>query len=363
VEALDVMVTDALSGRRVLVTGHTGFKGSWLSIWLQRLGAHVAGFALDPPTTPSMFVTARAGEGLADFRGDVRNAGSLGEVFARFDPEVVFHLAAQSIVREGYRAPVETYATNVVGTATVLDACRRASSVRAIVVASSDKCYENRNWIWGYRENDPLGGFDPYSSSKACTEFVCAAFRQSFFEQASPRIGLATARAGNVIGGGDWARDRLVPDLARAANGGQRAMIRNPAAVRPWQHVLEPLGGYLELARRLYADASAYSGSWNFGPSPASMQMVESVVTRLAKHWQGSLNWAIDGGSHPHEAGRLLLDSSKAAHDLGWRARLTFEETIGITADWYAAARDEGTDLRRLTEAQIDSYAGKAPSC
>ena len=362
VETVDVTVHDPLRGRRVLITGHTGFKGSWLSIWLQKLGAHVAGYALDPPTTPDMFDAARAGDGMADFRGDVRNAGSLREVFAQFDPEVVFHLAAQSIVRDGYRNPVETYATNVVGTATVLDACRHAS-VRAIVVASSDKCYENRNWVWGYRENDPLGGFDPYSSSKACTELVCAAFRQSFFEQGSGTVGLATARAGNVIGGGDWARDRLLPDLARAAASGQQAMIRNPNAVRPWQHVLEPLAGYLELARRLYADASAYSGSWNFGPSPASMQTVESVVTRLARHWRGALSWSIDEGAHPHEAGRLLLDSSKAAHDLGWRTRLTFEETIGITADWYAATRSEAADLRRLTESQIDSYAARALSC
>lgn len=355
--------TDPLRGRRVVVTGHTGFKGSWLSIWLRMIGAQVAGYALDSPTTPSMFDAAHAGRGIVDRRGDIRDVAAIRAFVEEFSPEVVFHLAAQSIVRDGYRDPVETYGTNVMGTVALLDACRRVGSVRAIVVVSSDKCYENRNWLWGYREDDRLGGFDPYSSSKACTELVSDAFRRSFFEDNSSRVGLATARAGNVIGGGDWARDRLIPDLARAAIGNERAMIRNPAAIRPWQHVLEPLAGYLALAGRLCADPRAFSGSWNFGPSAQSIQTVESVVNKLAARWNGRLEWSADDRQHPHEAVRLLLDSSKASSLLGWRPRLTFDEAITLTADWYAAARAGDADLRKLSEEQIAAYAEKDSRC
>lgn len=354
---------DALRGRRVLVTGHTGFKGSWLSIWLRTLGAHVAGYALDPPTKPSMFDAVHAGRGILDHRDDIRDAGAVRALVEEFDPEVVFHLAAQSIVRDGYRDPIKTYGTNVMGTATLLDACRRAASIRAIVVVSSDKCYENRNWVWGYRENDRLGGFDPYSSSKACVELVSDAFRRSFFEDSSRPVGLATARAGNVIGGGDWARDRLIPDLARSAIANERAMIRNPASIRPWQHVLEPLAGYLELSRRLCSDPCGYSGSWNFGPSPNSVQTVESVVNKVTGRWNGRLEWLADERQQPHEAARLLLDSSKASSLLGWRSRLTFDEAIELTADWYSAARGREFDLRELTEAQIAAYAAKDSVC
>lgn len=363
VEGLDVTDFKALRGRRVLVTGHTGFKGSWLSIWLNILGARVAGFALDPPTKPNLFYAVQAGRDIADHRGDIRDDTAVRAVVEEFDPEVVFHLAAQAIVRDGYRDPVQTYATNVIGTATVLDACRRAQNVRAIVVVSSDKCYENRNWDWGYRENDRLGGFDPYSSSKACAELVSDAFRRSFFADAARPIGLATARAGNVIGGGDWARDRLIPDLARAVLANERAMVRNPTAVRPWQHVLEPLAGYLTLACRLGSDAQKYSGSWNFGPSADSIQTVESVAKRLSAHWSGRLEWLADDRRHPHEAARLQLDSTKAANALGWRSRLTFDEAIQFTADWYSTARSREADLRRITEAQIATYMTKVRSC
>jgi CDP-glucose 4,6-dehydratase len=362
-EVVDVTHSDVLHGRRVLVTGHTGFKGSWLSVWLRFLGADVAGYALDPPTSPNMFSAAQVDRGIADNRGDIRDAPLIRAVVERFNPEVVFHLAAQAIVRDGYRDPVETYATNVVGTAALLDACRRAPALRAIVVVSSDKCYENRDWVWGYRENDLLGGFDPYSSSKACVELVSDAFRRSFFADGLPPVGLATARAGNVIGGGDWARDRLVPDLARAALTDERAMIRSPAAVRPWQHVLEPLGGYLELARRLFADPRAYAGAWNFGPPADSIRTVESVVNALSTRWNGALKWSIDDGDRPHETRRLLLDSGKAADALAWRSRLSFDQAIELAADWYAAARGRDADLRKLTETQIAMYTAKAPSC
>lgn len=362
-EDLEVTSAEAFRGTRVLVTGHTGFKGSWLSIWLDVLGAKVAGFALDPPTTPSMFFAARAGDGMLDHRGDIRDGEALKTFVRQFEPEIVFHLAAQAIVRNGYRDPVETYATNVIGTAALLDACRHAPSVRAIVVVSSDKCYENRNWVWGYRETDRLGGFDPYSSSKACAELVTDAFRRSFFEQARSGAGVATVRAGNVIGGGDWSLDRLIPDLARAAMTGEPAQIRNPGAIRPWQHVLEPLAGYLDLAFRLRTEPRTYSESWNFGPSPASCQTVEAVVGKLSACWNGRLEWSVAKGDHPHEAARLLLDSSKALNGLGWKPRLTFDEAIELTADWYSAARKGNVDLRSVTETQIGAYTAKASIC
>jgi CDP-glucose 4,6-dehydratase len=350
------VIADVFSGRRVLVTGHTGFKGAWLSIWLHSLGAKVAGYALDPSTHPNMFEAADVAACLADHRGDIRDGASVRRVVEEFDPEIVFHLAAQAIVRESYHDPVGTYATNVVGTAAVLNACRFAPSLRAIVVVTSDKCYENLDKLSGYRESDRLGGFDPYSSSKACAELVSNAFRHSYFQDAKPDVGVATARAGNVIGGGDWAADRLVPDLARAASAAQPALIRNPAAVRPWQHVLEPLCGYLSLAAHLISDARSYAGAWNFGPAVDSFQTVESVAKTLGKHWKGRLEWTIDARAHPHEAARLLLDSNKAAAQLGWHPALPFEDALRLTAEWYDAYPDSPITLRRLTESQIAYY-------
>jgi CDP-glucose 4,6-dehydratase len=343
-------------GRRVLVTGHTGFKGGWLSVWLASMGAKVAGYALDPPTDPSFFESVGVGGLLEDNRGDIRDAVVTKKVIESFDPEVLFHLAAQPIVREGYRAPVETYATNVVGTASVLDACRHAPSLRAIVVITTDKCYENREWAWGYRENDTLGGHDPYSNSKACTELVSDSFRRSFFDHRNPRVGLATARAGNVIGGGDWASDRLIPDLVRAAMAGREASIRNPGATRPWQHVLEPLHGYLLLAQRLLEDPAAHSEAWNFGPDPGGDQPVGDVVKKIANLWHGRISWRLDGSEHPHEAGKLMLDSSKAASRLGWRPRLGLDDALRLTAEWYEDYMRGGRDMRETSEGQIGYY-------
>jgi CDP-glucose 4,6-dehydratase len=358
---VEVTSVDAFSGRRVLITGHTGFKGSWLSIWLHSLGAKVAGFALAPPSTPNMFDAAKVAACVTDHRGDIRDSAAIRKVVKHFDPEIVFHLAAQSIVRESYRNPVETYWINVVGTAALLDACRFAPSLRAVVVVTSDKCYENKDWVWGYRENDRLGGFDPYSSSKACAELVTDAFRYSYWQGGASDVGVATARAGNVIGGGDWASDRLVPDLARAAESGLPAMIRNPTAIRPWQHVLEPLAGYLSLARHLVMDARGHSGSWNFGPSADSFQSVEVVAGNLAKYWAGRLQWSVDETAHPHEAARLLLDSSKAARALHWRPHLSLDEAVRFTADWYDA-HAKNRDMRRVTESQIADYV-RATKC
>ena len=355
--------TSAFRGRRVLITGHTGFKGSWLSLWLHQLGAQVSGYALAPPTTPSLFEAANVAACVTDRRGNICDVTAVRAVIEEFQPEFVFHLAAQSIVRESYREPVETYATNVVGTASLLDACRRTSSVRAIVVVTSDKCYENNNWVWGYRENDRIGGFDPYSSSKACAELVSDAFRRSYFASSSRSVGIATARAGNVIGGGDWAADRLVPDLVRAMASGRPAVIRNPGAVRPWQHVLDPLWGYLLLALELADDASAFSGSWNFGPASDSVETVESVVIRLANQWKGRLKWSIDDRDHPHEAARLILDSSKAASALHWRPLLNLDDVLTFSAGWYEACLRKDVDLFSLSESQIASYTKLIDKC
>ncbi len=355
--------SDAFRDRRVLITGHTGFKGSWLSIWLHALGARVSGYALAPPTTPNMFDAANVAGCVIDHRGDIRDATAIRKVVEEFDPEIVFHLAAQAIVGDGYREPVETYAVNVVGTAAVLDACRHAPSLRAVVVVTSDKCYENKDWLWGYRENDRLGGYDPYSSSKACAELVTDAFRRSYLQDGAFSVGVATARAGNVIGGGDWAQNRLVPDLARAAATGRAAVIRNPRAVRPWQHVLEPLAGYISLAEHLLTDPKEHSGSWNFGPSPKSMQSVEVVANELGAIWEGRLNWSIDDRAHPYEAARLLLDSSKAASMLCWRRRLTLRDAIRYAAGWYDAHWRGQVDMRRFTEAQIAAYAAATTEC
>ncbi|QJR16507.1 CDP-glucose 4,6-dehydratase [Usitatibacter palustris] len=351
----------AWRGRRVLVTGHTGFKGGWLSVWLASLGAKVAGYALDPPTVPSFFTAGDVATLLADNRGDIRDAGATRRVIESFDPEVVFHLAAQPLVKEGYREPIETYATNVVGTASVLEACRHAKSVRAIVAITTDKCYENREWDRAYVEGDALGGHDPYSNSKACTELVCDAYRRSFFAERTPHVGLATARAGNVIGGGDWAADRLIPDLVRSANAGAETRIRYPGATRPWQHVIEPLHGYLLLAQRLFEAPGDFSEAWNFGPDPGGDRPVGEVVEKFAKLWPGKVRWSVDDVPHAHEAGKLMLDSTKALERLGWKPRLGLDEALRLTVEWYAAAQGKTQGvLRTLSENQIRSYCAAA---
>jgi CDP-glucose 4,6-dehydratase len=349
----------AWRGRRVLVTGHTGFKGGWLSLWLASLGAKVGGYALDPPPAPRFFEVAGVGGVVADTRGDIRDAAATRDAIASFAPEVLFHLAAQPIVKEGYRAPLETYATNVLGTANVLEACRAVRGLRAIVVVTTDKVYENLEWDRGYLETDALGGHDPYSNSKACAELVVASFRRSFFH-AADAPGLATARAGNVIGGGDWAADRLIPDLVRAASARGEALIRNPDATRPWQHVLEPLHGYLLLAERLRADPRGFSEAWNFGPDPGGDRPVRDVVARLAAVWKDRMRWRFDTAAHPHEAGKLMLDSTKARARLGWKPRLTFDAALGLTAEWYGRFIGEKGGLREESERQVRYYCGLA---
>jgi len=349
-------MTDAFwRGRRVFVTGHTGFKGSWLTIWLRRLGARVTGYALAPPTNPSLFALAGAGEGIDDRRADVRDPDALEAAMRDAEPEVVFHLAAQSLVRASYDTPVETYATNVLGTVHTLDSIRRVATVRAAVVVTSDKCYENRELDRGYTEEDPLGGHDPYSSSKACAEIVTAAYRRSFFTGDSPGTGVASARAGNVIGGGDWAPDRLMPDLVAAFAAGLPASIRNPLATRPWQHVLEPLGGYLLLAERLHGGDRRAARAWNFGPSPAGLKPVGWIADEAARCWGGSASWQIDSASHPHEARSLQLDVSKARAELGWEPALSLAESVEWTVQWHRSLK-AGSSAGALVERDIAAY-------
>lgn len=338
-------------GKRVLLTGHTGFKGGWLALWLHRLGAELTGFALSPPTTPSLFDITHVSECLVDLRGDVRDLDLLTSVVATHRPDIIIHMAAQALVRQAYVDPVEAYATNVMGTVHTLEAIRRTGGVRAAVVVTSDKCYENREWIWGYRENEPMGGYDPYSSSKGCVELVTAAYRNSYFGGGAA---VATARAGNVIGGGDWAQDRLLPDLMRAAMSDNTVQLRNPGAVRPWQHVLEPLSGYLTLAERLYSEGQEFAEGWNFGPADEDAKPVEWIVRKTASLWD-RLRWEKGGGSHPHEAQFLKLDCSKARNRLDWMPRLPLEKALEWTALWYKAYH-AGEDMRGFTEQQITMY-------
>jgi CDP-glucose 4,6-dehydratase len=342
-------------GRRVLVTGHTGFKGSWLSLWLHALGADVTGFALPPPSEPSLFDAARIDALIAHYEGDVRDLTAVRAVVEASRPEVIFHLAAQPLVRLSYREPVETYATNVMGTVHLLEAARRAPDVKAIVCVTSDKCYENREWVWPYRENDPMGGHDPYSSSKGCAELVAAAWRSSFFANGP---GLATVRAGNVIGGGDWATDRLVPDLVRAFEAGAAPLIRSPDAVRPWQHVLEALGGYLQIAERLLAGERQFADAWNFGPSDEDARPVSWIVERMRAAWGGAPQPQADHGSRVHEAGLLRLDCSKARAALGWRPALKLEQALDWIVEWHKAVGG-GEDARAITLKQIADYQAR----
>ena len=346
------------AGKRVLLTGHTGFKGSWLSLWLQEMGATVVGYALAPPTNPSLFEVAHVGEGMHSIIADIRDLPTLSAVIAEHRPEIVFHMAAQPLVRLSYEQPVETYATNVMGTVHVLEAIRQVGGVRAVVNITTDKCYENREWIWGYRENEPMGGYDPYSNSKSCAELVTAAYRASFFnpaEHAKHGVALASARAGNVIGGGDWAKDRLIPDIIGAFLEWHPAIIRNPQAIRPWQHVLEPLSGYLMLAERLWSEGPGFSEGWNFGPNDEDTKPVEWIANRLAGTWGNGVTWTIDGGSHPHEASCLKLDSSKARSKLHWHPCWNLETSLQHIVDWYLAYQ-HGDNMRDLTINQIAQY-------
>lgn len=345
-------------GKRVLLTGHTGFKGSWLSLWLQSMGAQVVGYALAPPTNPSLFDVAEVEKGMTSIIGDIRDLEHLRSVFAEHKPEIVIHMAAQALVRYSYVEPVETYSINVMGTVNMLEAVRGTSSVKAVVNVTSDKCYENREWAWGYRENEAMGGYDPYSNSKGCAELVTSAYRNSYFhpeKYTEHGVALATGRAGNVIGGGDWAGDRLIPDIMRAISCGKPVNIRNPHAIRPWQHVLEPLSGYLLLAEKLYEEGAEYAEAWNFGPNDEDARPVQWIVERLTKSWGEGASWTLDGGDHPHEAHYLKLDCSKAKVRLGWHPRWHLESALGAIIDWHRAFRDE-KDMRELTLRQISTY-------
>jgi len=342
----------------VLVTGHTGFKGAWLSLWLHALGAELTGVGAAPPSRPSMYELARVGEGVSERRLDIRDADALSAALTAADPEIVLHLAAQPLVRRSLRDPATTYAVNVMGTVNVLEAVRRAgSSVRAVVVVTSDKCYANDPPGRRLTEQDPLGGRDPYSSSKAGAELVAAAYRESFFSgDGAPR--LATARAGNVIGGGDWGEDRLLADSVRAVETHSPLRIRNPNAVRPWQHVLNPLSGYLRLARELHGGGDVAS-AWNFGPADGDARTVGWIVGRLGELWDGALDWELDDRANPPEAAHLELDSSRAERELGWRAALNLEEALGLVVAWHRA-RIDGADMRAVSLEQIAVFSQAA---
>jgi CDP-glucose 4,6-dehydratase len=346
-------------GKKVFVTGHTGFKGSWLSLWLQRMGASVTGYALSPPTLPSLFDVAHVGQGMTSIIGDIRDGAKLTDAMRQTAPDIVIHMAAQPLVRRSYVDPVETYSTNVMGTVHLLEAIRQTPSVRAVVNVTTDKCYENKEWHWGYRENEPMGGFDPYSSSKGCAELVTAAYRNSFFNTAKhsmQQAALATARAGNVIGGGDWAEDRLIPDILRAIESGQPVAIRNPHATRPWQHVLEPLSGYLALAERLYTQGPEFAEAFNFGPAEEDARSVQWIVEQLTELWGDGATWRLDGGVHPHEAHYLKLDCAKARATLAWRPRWSLAQALRSITDWHKA-HQRGQDMHALCLQQINDYA------
>ena len=345
-------------GKKVLITGHTGFKGSWLSLWLQQKGAQLVGFALPPPTQPSLFELARVGDGMETVTGDISEPRLILDVMRRVQPEIVFHMAAQPLVQFSYQQPVETYRTNVMGTVHLLEAVRQTPGVRAVVVVTSDKCYENKNWHWPYREFEPMGGRDPYASSKGCSELVTAAYRTSFFGPESDGKypgGVATARAGNVIGGGDWTPGRLVPDVMKSLLAGQNVALRMVGAVRPWQHVLEPLGGYQLLAERLWENPASCAEAWNFGPREESNQPVAWLVEQLLNAWGGEQAWRPDTEVYPHEDRMLKLDSSKAFNLLNWSPRLSLVDTLRWIVEWYRVLA-AGGDIRQITEQQIRRF-------
>ena len=343
-------------GKRVFITGHTGFKGSWLCLLLQHWGADLKGYALAPSTAPALFSEANVAGGMTSEIGDVRDLEALTASMMAFEPEIVIHMAAQPLVLLSYREPVETYEVNVMGTVNLLEAVRHSPSVKAVINVTTDKCYENREWVWGYRESEPMGGRDPYSSSKGCSELVTAAYRSSFFTRpVSPAV--ASARAGNVIGGGDWADDRLIPDILRGFEGGIPVVIRNPRATRPWQHVLEPVSGYLLLAERLYTNGHEYAEGWNFGPLDEDAKPVDWILNHMVKLWGEGAHWEFDKEAQHHEAQLLKLDISKASHRLNWRPRWELSKTLDSIVEWQQSWL-AGQDVRQTTLRQINHFFG-----
>ena len=346
-------------GRRVFLTGHTGFKGSWLALWLMEMGAEVTGYALPAEGETNLFTQANVANGMVSVFGDVRDLAALQTAMQKARPEVVLHLAAQALVRASYADPVNTFSTNVMGTVNLLEALRQCLDARCVVNVTTDKCYENREWVWGYRENEPLGGYDPYSSSKACSELVTAAYRNSFFAKPgadTSSVAIASARAGNVIGGGDYATDRLVPDVLAAFSQEHSVAVRNPNAVRPWQHVLEPLRGYLTLAEKLFAEGQAYAQAWNFGPRSEDAQPVQWIVEHLAKAWGAGAKWHVDQGEHPHEAHYLRLDTNKAQQHLHWHPQLPLASALEWVVQWQRDVAS-GMQARDVTLRQIREYS------
>ena len=353
-EELELILIDKTfwEGKKVFLTGHSGFKGSWLSLWLKKLGADVKGYSLKPYTTPNLYSEIELDSLIESEIGDIRNLEQLTKSMVSFDPDILIHMAAQPLVRLSYREPVETYEINVIGTVNVFEAARKCSNLKSIVNVTTDKCYENKEWYWGYRENEPMGGHDPYSSSKGCSELVTSAYRKSFME--GNGVGLASARAGNVIGGGDWSSDRLIPDIIRAFDENKPVIVRNPKSTRPWQHVLEPLSGYLLLAQKLYMDPNKYSEGWNFGPQEDDAKSVEYILNKMVSLWPGS-NWKLDDEKSPHEAGYLKLDISKAKMALDWNPRWNLDSTLSRIISWHNNWK-RGEDIKRLCSLEIDDY-------
>jgi len=346
-------------GKKVFITGHTGFKGSWLCLWLYLLKADITGFALKPPTNPNLFGLCKIDKLTTSITSDVRDYKSLAKAIKAVRPDIIIHMAAQSLVRESYKNPVDTYSINVMGTVNLFEAVRNTDGVKAVINVTTDKCYENREWFWGYRENEPMGGYDPYSNSKACSELITSAYRNSFFNPKnynSHGVGIASVRSGNVIGGGDWSADRLMPDCVRALLDKKRIVLRNPNAVRPWQHVLEPLSGYLLLAQKLYNNGPKYSEGWNFGPDEGDAKPVEWIVKKICEKWGQNASYKIDKGEHPHEAHYLKLDCSKAKEKLGWYPRWNLEKAIDSVIEW-TQAYQENKDVIKACLKQIEEYS------
>jgi len=346
------------NNKKVFITGHTGFKGTWLSLWLQLMGAKVKGYALSPNTSPSLFEELNISENIESVFADIRELNTLTKELKEFSPEIVIHMAAQPLVRLSYEDPVMTFETNVMGTVNLLESIKGCSTVRAVVNVTTDKCYENKEWLWGYREDEHLGGYDPYSNSKACSELVTSSYRQSFFNKESfdsHGVALASARAGNVIGGGDWALDRIIPDIIRSFSQNKKVIIRSPQAIRPWQHVLEPLSGYLCLAQKLFEEGMDYAEAWNFGPDEKDAKPVSWIADTMSQHWGESAGWLLDNNSNPHEAHYLKLDCSKAKTLLKWEARWSLEKTLEKICAWHKAHLNNA-DMRQHTINEITEF-------